>query len=343
MEKIRNRSRIDRLKTEVRVSKGSFISKWIYITVVSLMIISILDLFFGDYFYFNAQGLVAQKQYVVATQYTTSIQQLHVNIGDKVEKDQLVSSGASMEILNNLALLRARLSEVYTRKIELTTRTNILRETISVALKRSEEIAKMVTKNKGAVEKGLITTQRYAQLLEDEYESVSDYARIKSEIEGSNTELLVIEKIIKQANATIDGLTKIYNGGDIYSRASGIVSSINISPGSIVKSGEPLMEILTGENYVIAYATPGTFSTPTVGSEVMVRYGVNTVKGKISEIYPISYKLPDELQKAFRPKDRSQLLRITLDQKNVKKIPPTYTKVTVYSQSNLIKKWLSFF
>ena len=342
MKQIRKRARLDRLQTEIRARKHSF-SKWIYITAVLILLFWFLDIFFGEYVYFKAEGLVSQKQHTVATHYTTSIEELYVEVGGRVEEGQIISRGVSMEILNDLALLKTRLSEIYVRKSEISSRLKSLKFTLPIARKRSQEMKKLSALNKAALADGLTTTQRYTQILEDEYNSVREYEKTKAELAGGDAELEVLDITIRQANSTLDQLTSGYNDGKIVSRTTGIISKINVSPGSVVKAGEPVVEILTGVHYVLAYASPGAFYDPIVGGKVTISYGVNEVAGKIEEIFPISYKLPEEIQKAFRPKDRSQVLRISFRPKKGEKIPPTFTKVRVKAPGYFLKNILDRF
>jgi multidrug resistance efflux pump len=48
-------------------------------------------------------------------------------------------------------------------------------------------------------------------------------------------------------------LTELYGDGVINSPVTGIVGSLDLSEGSVVREAEPLMEIFTGPPFVLAY------------------------------------------------------------------------------------------
>jgi hypothetical protein len=97
--------------------------------------------------------------------------------------------------------------------------------------------------------------------------------------------------------------------------------------------GEPLLEILTGESHVLAYTNPGTLYRIRPGDPVTIKYGMRTLRGWIEEVLPITAALPQEFQKAFRPKERAQVIRIAIE-KTVD-VPPVLTKIEVQSESLL--------
>jgi hypothetical protein len=61
------------------------------------------------------------------------------------------------------------------------------------------------------------------------------------------------------------------------------------------------------------------------GDKVVVRWGVRALTGRIQTIEPVAAALPKEFQKAFKPVEREQILRVQLDQ--TADMPPLFAKV----------------
>ncbi len=119
----------------------------------------------------------------------------------------------------------------------------------------------------------------------------------------------------------------------------GRIVNLTASRGSVVSGDSPLMEVLIGRPYVLAYVKPGALYTVNGGEIVALRYGLSTIRGRIAAILPFSAKLPSEFQRTFRPQERSQIIRIELED-SVQ--PPTYTKVEAVSGTILWNKLKSF-
>jgi hypothetical protein len=93
------------------------------------------------------------------------------------------------------------------------------------------------------------------------------------------------------------------------------------------------VEIMTGPRFILAYANPGGLYHIATGDGVIATYGLRTLEGKIDTILPISANLPQEFQKAFRPKDRAQVIRISI--RDETRAPPLLAKVEVSSDTSL--------
>jgi multidrug resistance efflux pump len=59
--------------------------------------------------------------------------------------------------------------------------------------------------------------------------------------------------VIEASQNAIRRLTELYGDGVINSPVTGIVGSLHLSEGSVVREAEPLMEIFTGPPFVLAY------------------------------------------------------------------------------------------
>ncbi len=79
--------------------------------------------------------------------------------------------------------------------------------------------------------------------------------------------------------------------------------------------------------------------TVKIGDAVSLRYGIETLSGRIEKVFPISAPLPKEFQRTFRPQERSQVIRISIDADSGQ-IPATFSKVNVVA-AGLIPGWFT--
>lgn len=128
-------------------------------------------------------------------------------------------------------------------------------------------------------------------------------------------------------------MIELYGNGRVLAAVPGTVAAIPAAQGGVVKEGEPVMEIMTGPRFILAYTNPGGFHRIERGDRVIASYGLRILEGEIDDILPISTKLPQEFQKAFRPKDRAQVIRIAIREEA--QTQPLLTKVEVTSDSSL--------
>jgi multidrug resistance efflux pump len=83
--------------------------------------------------------------------------------------------------------------------------------------------------------------------------------------------------------------------------------------GQVVKFGDELTQVYGSEAYVLAYLSDTYLFSVAAGQKVDVRVGATRTTGRIETVLGVADALPPEFQNMFRPRDRSRLLRVTLD------------------------------
>jgi len=92
----------------------------------------------------------------------------------------------------------------------------------------------------------------------------------------------------------------------------GVVGKVLVSSGSVVHSGEPMIEIVGEHRFVVAWFPVSRLHRLQVGDAVTVSTGGASLPGKIAKVSVIADALPKEFQKAFAPIDGSKRANETI-------------------------------
>ena len=106
-----------------------------------------------------------------------------------------------------------------------------------------------------------------------------------------------------------------------------VIGNVLVSPGSVVRRGEPKIEIVGKHRFVVACFPVSCLYRLQVGDAVTISTGGESLPGKIAKVSVIADALPKEFQKAFAPAERQQLMWIEFDPGLTP--PPYFTKVTI--------------
>jgi len=146
-------------------------------------------------------------------------------------------------------------------------------------------------------------------------------------------ELAAIDAALADAKAARVRLRDHYADGIVKASEDGAIGPSVPSRGDVYKPGDTIMEVYSGKAYVLAYLPRRYIFPLDVGTKVHIDGGRLSAVGVITDILPVTDALPKEFQNSFKPRDRSQLARIRLDQ-----APPfpLHAKVTVTLAGDLL-------
>ena len=102
-----------------------------------------------------------------------------------------------------------------------------------------------------------------------------------------------------------------YADGHVASPFDGAVGAKIPSVGDVYRPGETILSIYSGEPHVLAYLPSRYLFSIEPGMRVKVTSGRQSAVGTVAKILPVTDALPREFQNTFKPRDRSQLARIT--------------------------------
>jgi multidrug resistance efflux pump len=109
----------------------------------------------------------------------------------------------------------------------------------------------------------------------------------------------------------------------------GIVTHRSVDKGAVVRAGEPLLELVGEQRFILAYLPTGGLYHVAVGDRVKIKSGLHSAEGIITKVEAFAAALPREFQRAFAPVERQQVLRVEFAPGETP--PPLYTKVELRS------------
>jgi multidrug resistance efflux pump len=270
--------------------------------------------------------MVSQDVSIVAPEFAGRVLSVEVQAGEMVLPGQTLTTMRSQQMLRDIAQLSTDLASAAARLSEMRIRQRKLASLIPVARARveaTERYRKDVTGLRGA---GLATTSKHASVIEDAFDALENLKELEAEATLVEAEVSHVRTAAARARRALSDVESLYNDGVLVAPAQGIVGIVSIAQGEGVEEGESVMEIFHGEQYVLAYLPVGTLYQMDPEDEVVLRYGFQTVPGRIDLRLPLAYRLPQEFQRAFQTADRQQLVRIRIDGEPP---PPLFTKVEV--------------
>ena len=150
-------------------------------------------------------------------------------------------------------------------------------------------------------------------------------------------ELDTLGAALAEAESAIGDLRKLYDNGRLRAPIDGVISRIVANKGSVVRAGEPLVELYGNQRFVLAYVPTGALYDVAIGDEVQIKSGFQSASGTIRRVEPLAAALPREFQRAFTPVETQQVIRVELAPGEVP--PPLFTKVSVRSTS-FVPRWV---
>jgi multidrug resistance efflux pump len=306
----------------------------VYIGLLLGLAIWLVNLAIGDVLFFRADGFVMRSTRKAAAPFVARVVELYVDTGQQIEKGQPLARLDSPEVTRHIAQLSIQVADLEIRLGDFETRAKVLEHLLPFARERSQMARATMAEIDTEEGKRLATSQGVTAAAKEAFESMEELQRLSVEYDMINAQLDELEGALTNARATYTKLVETYADGLVVAAESGTVAAVPAAVGSVVAEGEPLIELLSGPSYILAYARPGGLYEVRSGDPVVVRYGLRELRGAIAEILPIATMLPDELQRAFRPKERAQVIKIQIPEGV--QVPPLRTKVVVHGDTPLM-------
>ncbi|MEM1436634.1 MAG: HlyD family efflux transporter periplasmic adaptor subunit [Pseudomonadota bacterium] len=327
--RLKKRPRVDALANEVRARRGS-LGRWLYLGAIATFVVWLGNLFAGELLYFRADGLVLLDRVVIATQYPASIEGVSIEEGDQLTPGQPLLTVRSQSVEETLAALSSELAVLLTRAAEMRVRAEVI-EAITPVVHNNLSAARAARASaEDRSSRGLFTDLQRAQLSEQVLSSVRADAEIRAERAAIAADLPTIEAAVARAENALAALADNYAGGALNAPTAGVVGYLHVAPGSVVRAGEPIMEIFHGEPFVLALVPEGALYAVEPGDEVHVQLGFDRHDGVIDRIYPVTAELPPEFADRFNQQRRAPLAKIRL--------APSDTPPTLFARTRVSAK-----
>lgn len=311
MRPLKKRLRADNIPNEQRVVRGRT-ARTIYILLLAAFGLTVANYVLGDYFLLEADGLVIRDQNVVATTYVASVVEVDVKEGQSVETGTPLLKLQSSEILERLAELSTKRAELAASRIDFKVKAENVTQLLPLAERRAAEAVSTIKQFDSLADARLVTSARYQEALRESYEASRDRVNLVTQRQVLKDEMVSLDSALGMADDAIEQLKKLYANGVVRSPVTGSIGATVPLVGNVYRPGEPILSIYSGEPYVLVFLPRRYLFPISVGMEVSVTDGRDVADGIISEILPVTDALPKEFQNTFKPSDRNQLAKITL-------------------------------
>jgi multidrug resistance efflux pump len=315
VKRLRKQTRIDVLDAQKRSSSGK-LGRTIYLSLVILFLGSLAYYLIGNMFVLSIDGTVMKERYLVSANYQGKVTEVFVNEGDEVQVGAQLARIESFEMIQELANIAFRDSDLAIREGQLQGKLASIEAVFPLAERTARETKGTSSQFDTVSGKGIVSSLAKDDALRNSLQSAERVAQLQSEKAATENELKLLQQSRAIYRQAIDKLNGIYDQGYLRTSMTGIVGAKVPLPGQVVKFGDELMQINGGKSYILAYLPDEYLFNIRKGMPVNISGGAQSAKGRIDVILTVADALPAEFQNMFRPRDRSRLVRITLDENN---------------------------
>ncbi|MGA7454274.1 MAG: HlyD family efflux transporter periplasmic adaptor subunit [Rhodoplanes sp.] len=303
--------------------------RYVYLGLLIAGGVFLVNQFAAGYLYPYGEGIVVGLPATISTEYPSTIREVLVVDGQSIKKGDVVMKTTSQTVADNYAMLYANITERKIKLAEMNIKKQIVDAVLATAVTRENVVvANLAQINKIAVSGNIpLLTKNAAE--ESAFKGKLDAATLRTESNALGEQITTISSLIDNLDAALASLKALYDSGNLRSPVDGVVSKLAAQPGAVTRPGEPLIDLVGKERYVLAYYDVGRLYTLRAGQKVSVYTGDGAaLPGSIERIDVVAGSLPPEFQSALRPKERKQLVKIVFEAGVTP--PPYFSKVSVY-------------
>lgn len=328
IKRLKTRPRMDSFEREERKPRQHW-DRFVYLGLLAAFGLGILNYIAGDKVFLRADGLVLQTRNVVEATSLIQIRDVRVAPGQSVQKGEVLLQAQSYEVIDRLSQLSLLEADLAEREAALRKESTLAKNLLPLIKARNEELAATSTTSKRAQVSGR-TSSRRQTAIERLYVANVELETFTAEINGLAEELKAVVEARRRARKAVKDLSNHYNEGIYHVRSDGTVGDTVPAVGEVFNPGEPMLTVLSGKPYVLAYLPQAYLFNIVPGDSVVVIGGNIRRMGTIVRILPVSQSVPDEFRNAFRLDETRQLARIELKE-GIQF--PTFSAVRIFHHS----------
>jgi multidrug resistance efflux pump len=313
IRKLKSRPRADTQQNQPRSSSRST-GRRIYLLLLVLFGLALSNYVWGDRVMMRADGLLLRDRTMVAATSVVRIEDINVRPGQRVAKGDVLFTVGSLEIVEKLTDFSLRNAQIKERFSALEARRRLLDDLVPLAEDKLRRAHQALKHQQQLAQLRLVPGQRSNPAQEMIETAQENLQRLNAERDNLDIELASLEPIRDNASDALQKLEDHYANGAVRAASDGFIGDVTPSVGEVFLAGEPILSVITGAPYVLAYLPDTYVFRVNQGLPVEVQNGQDNATGVISEILPVSQTLPKEFQNAFRPNRTRQLARIDFAQ-----------------------------
>jgi len=306
--------------------------KWTYLLALFAVLGWLGNWFAAGYLYPHGEGMVIGEPAAVAAEFGATIRDIPVQQGQAVSQGEVVVHITSQFMAESRARLTAEAVQRSAKLAEMRIRKEIIDATLSSAETRERVSSEGRDRLDTLYAKGYAPNSNRTEAAVQAYHGKQDAESLRVEQRALGDQLQELLRASEQADLALGDMLALFDSGQMRAPIKGTISAVLVNPGSVIRAGDPMLEIVGEHRFVIAWFPVGRlFGTNgydmAVGRTVSIDPGNGSLSGKIAKISTVAGSLPREFQKAFAPTERQQFMWIEFD-KGV--VPPSYfTKVNI--------------
>jgi len=336
MRSLKRRPPLQASSNEPRSRRLTLI-RWLYLTSVLALAIWLGNFLFGDRLFLGSEGLVLGEPAIIAAEFPVTVRDVLVREGETVEAGQAAAIVSSQAVAETIARLSSDVAARVIRRSELLIRSQVIDAMIPLAENRQKVASNTRRELETLLERRYLGLSQHTAALDDEYHGVQDFETLKAEKRTVEGELGMLGTALAEAQTAIAELRRIYDDGRLTVPVDGVVTRLAANKGSVVRSGEPIIELSGRQRFVLAYVPTGSLYSVNEGDEVSIKTGLQAKRGIVTRVEPFAAALPREFQRAFTPVERQQVIRIEFLPGELP--PPLFAKVWVSAPAILPRRF----
>ena len=283
------------------------LTRLVYFAALIAFAVYLGSTFAGGYIYMRGEGLVVGEPAVVAAEFIATVTDVSVKDGQEVKRGEVVSHISSQYMSETRAKLASDYAARASRLAEVKARREIVDAVLVSAETRERVAANGLAQLDTIQKKGYLPILTHTAATDQAFKGKQEAEALRAESRALDGQIATMASASQQADCALKELVALYDDGKLRSMIDGVVGKVLVSPGSVVRPGEPMIEI-GKHRFVVAWFPVSRLYRLQVGDAVTISTGGATCPTKIAKVSVIADALPKEFQNAFAPIDGTRWL-----------------------------------
>ena len=229
------------------------LTRLIYFAALIAFAIYLGNTFAGGYVYMRGEGLVVGEPAVVAAEFIATVTDVPVKDGQEVKRGEIVSHISSQYMSETRAKLTSDYAARASRLAEVKARREIVDAVLVSAETRERVAANGLAQLDTIQKKGYLPILTHTAATDQAFKGKQEAEALRAESRALDGQILTMASASEQADCALRELVTLYDDGNLRSMIDGVVSKVLVSPGSVVRPGEPMIEIVGKHRFVVAW------------------------------------------------------------------------------------------
>ncbi len=286
--------------------------RYIYLGIIACIVALVAREVYTGVFWFNAQGAVSGRQYNVSPSQTVTIDEVLIEPSETVKAGQPLVKLNAPDLVQALARNEAEIARIQADLMESTSRIESNREELRARIatakarvealeSRSRTEIERINAMRRLVAAGAVSKGSLQELEMQHTETWSDYQQAKAELESayrqsatlaeterSSSDKALPENRLSSLTKLRDSIQTQLNSLELRAPSDGVVATVPVSRGDVLKAGEPAVVMLEQEDIrAFLYFPPSAQGRLKVGQIVPAHTSAGAeFPLRIEKIYP---------------------------------------------------------